>query len=459
MTLTETLAGLVVGARYEDMPDEAIEIARQVCLDGLGVIVAGVREPLGIGRISIEYTRTLGGNAEATVIGGGFRTSALNAAYANGTMCHALDFDNTWFPLNHPTSPTLPAILAVAERNSLSGKDVLLAIIMAFEVQGRLRLASSRVEAGSGFHKPGVSGTIGAVTGAGKALGLTVPQFLMAYGIAGSRCGSLSCNTGSMTKSSHSGHAARMGVESALLASMGYTAYDDVFGTGQFFDLFYGPGTYDQHLLVKDFGKPFRMIDPGVGFKKHPANYFTHRPIDAAIELRREYDLKPEDIDHVEVDFPKFDYVNRPNPKTGLDGKFSVQYTTTIALLDGRIVVESFSDERRFAPDVQALLPRVRLNVRDDISRDFSETWAAVRITTTDGRVLEKRVDKPRGLWGVPLTRDERLAKFRACTEPALPSEDIDEVVRLVENLHELGEIGPLMDILGRAYTKKPEAN
>jgi aconitate decarboxylase len=456
MTLTKTLAELVVGTRYGDVPEEALEVARQVCLDGLGVIVAGAREPLGIGRISIDYTRSLGGNPEATVIAGGFRTSALNAAYVNGTMCHALDFDNTWFPLNHPTSPTLPAIMAVAERNRLSGRDVLLAIVMAFEVQGRLRLASSRVEAGSGFHKPGVSGTIGAVTGVGKLLGLPVPQFLMAYGIAGSRCGSLSCNTGSMTKSSHSGHAARMGVESALLASLGYTAYDDVFGTGQFFDLFYGPGTYDAELLVKDFGKPYRMVDPGVGFKKHPSNYFTHRPIDAAISLRKAHGLTLADIASVEVDFPHFDYVNRPNPKTGLDGKFSVQYATTIALLDGRIQVESFSDARRFAPDVQSLLPRVRLNVREEISRDFGETWAAVRVTTTDGRVLEERVDKPRGLWGVPLTRDERLDKFRACTEPALPSDRIDEIVAMVESLHELNDIRPLMAILGAASAQTP---
>jgi aconitate decarboxylase len=457
MNLTRELADKVVRTRYGDVPEEALEVARQVCLDGLGVIVAGAREPLGIGRITIAYTQMLGGTPESTVIAGGFKTNALNAAYANGTLCHALDFDNTWWPLNHPTSPTLPAILALAERNRSSGRDVLLALVLAFEAQGRLRLASERVEAGSGFHKPGVSGTIGAVTGAGKLLGLDVPSFCMAYGIAGSRCGSLSANTGSMTKSSHSGHAARMGVESALLAQLGYTAFDDVFGKGQFFDLFYGPGTYDSEKLVENFGSPYRMIDPGVGFKKHPSNYFTHRPIDAAIALRREQGLAPGDIDKVEVDFPRFDYVNRPNPKTGLDGKFSVQYATAVALLDGRITVESFSDSRRFAHDVQELLPRVTLMIRDDIPRSFNDTWAIVRAFLKDGRVVESRCDKPRGLWGVPLTRDERLDKFRSCTEPALSSDDIDEAISLVERLHELGDISPLMAIVGRAQVPARE--
>lgn len=451
MTLTSDLAHLVVETRYADVPEAALEIARQVCLDGLGVMVAGAREPLGVGRISIEYTRRLGGTPEATVIAGGFKSNVLNAAYANGTMCHALDYDNTWWPLNHPTSPTLPAILALAERGGLAGRDVLLAIVLAFEVQGRLRLASSRVEAGSGFHKPGVSGTIGAVTGAGKLIGLDVPKFLMAYGIAGSRCGSLSCNTGSMTKSSHSGHAARMGAEAALLAELGYTAYDDVFGTGQFFDLFYGPGTYDSAILTKDFGRPYRMVDPGVGFKKHPSNYFTHRPIDAALALRERHGLTAAEIEHVEVDFPRFDYVNRPQPKTGLDGKFSIQYATTVALLDGRIRVETFSDDRRFAPDVQSLLPRVRLNVRDDIPRDFNDTWALVRVFTRDGRVLEERCDKPRGLWGVPLTDAERHDKFRLCCEPALPAAQVEEVIRLVSDLADLRDIAPIMAIVGSA--------
>ena len=447
MTITQQLAELVVGTRFEDIPQEAVEIARQVCLDGIGVMIAGAREPLGLGRIVREYTRRLGGTPEASVIAGGFRTSALNAAYANGTLCHALDFDNTWPPLNHPTSPTLPAILALAERNGCSGREVVAAIVLAFEVQGRMRLASAPVAAGSGFHKPGVSGTIGAVTGAGKLLGLDVHRLCLAYGIAGSRCGSMAANTGTMTKSTHSGNAARMGVEAATLADMGWTANPDIFGSGGFFGLFYGRGMYELELFVKDFGHPYRMIDPGVGFKKHPCNYFTHRPIDAALELARKHDLSANEIESVEVDFPRFNYVNRPAPSTGLDGKFSVQYTTAVALLDRRITIDTFTNERRFAPDVEALLPRVRLNLRDDIPLDFTDTYAIVKATTRDGRNLEQRCDKPRGLWGVPLTREERLAKFRDCAEKALPEGGVQELIDLVEHLDQLQDVSRIMAI------------
>src|SRR4026209_1063663 len=109
-----------------------------------------------------------GGMPQASVIAGGFKTSIANAAYANGTMGHALDFDNTWYPLNHPTSPTLPAILAVAEHEGLSGRKVIEAIVAAFEVQGRVRLAATGMETGSGFHKPGMTGTLGAAGGAAR---------------------------------------------------------------------------------------------------------------------------------------------------------------------------------------------------------------------------------------------------------------------------------------------------
>ncbi len=451
MSVTGDLVDILIDTRFGDIPEEALDIARQVTLDGLGVMIAAAREPLGLGRKVIAYTRQLGGREEASVIAAGFKTSALNAAYANGTLGHALDFDNTFPPLNHPTSPTLPAILAISEREGLSGQDALVAIVLAFEVQGRMRLASSRVAAGTLFHKPGVSGLMGAAAAAGKLLGLAPDEYRMAFGIAGSRAGSMAANVGTMTKSSHSGHAARMGVEVAMLAALGWTANDDIFGAGGFFDLFYGRENCDHELFLKDFARPYRMVDPGVGFKKHPCNYFTHRPIDAAIALATAHDLEPDDIEDVVVDFPPFEYVDRPRPESGLDGKFSIQYTTALALLDRRIRVESFSDERRFAPDVEALLPRVRLNKLVSIPMDFDHTYAIVRVRMRDGRRLEERCDKPRGLWGVPLTRDERLAKFYDCTEPALGKPDIERLVELIEGMDRLSTVAPIMDIAVRA--------
>ncbi len=446
-TLTEQFIDAIYEIRYDSLPREAVEIAKHVTLDGLAVMLAGSTEPLGVGRISTEYVKAMGGAPQASVIAGGFKTSLINAAYANGTMAHALDFDNTWYPLNHPTSPTLPAILAIAEHQALPTRKVIEAIVAAFEVQGRLRLAATGLETGSGFHKPGTTGTFGAIAGAGWLLDLTRDQMLMAFGLGGSRAGSISINTGTMTKSSHSGHAARMGVECAVLAKMGWTASRKLFEPKGFFDTFLH-GEAEPHLLVEGFAKPLRMIHPGVGFKKHPSNYFTHRPIDAALALREEHRIDPGAIDKVEVLFPRFEYVNRPFPETGLDGKFSVQYTTAVALLDGEITVDSFTNERRFAADAEALLKRIELKIDDAIPNDFDRMHAVVTVTLKNGERVTKKVDKLSGWIGLPLTREQRLRKFHSCARRTLDASSAERVVDLVERLDELPNVAEIMDIV-----------
>ncbi len=446
-TLTEQLIDKVLAVCYDALPAAAIDMAKQVTLDGIAVMLAGATEPLGLGRIVTQYVKDSGGNPQASVIAGGFKTSMLNAAYANGTMAHALDFDNTWYPLNHPTSPTLPAILAIAEHHRVGGRRIIESLVAAFEVQGRLRMAATGLETGSGFHKPGTTGQFGAVTAAARMLDLDHRQTLMAFGIAGSRAGSMSINTGTMTKSSHSGHAARMGVECAVLAQMGFTGSADVFGPKGFFDTFLF-GRAEPHLLVDNFGTPFRMVDPGVGFKKHPSNYFTHRPIDAALALREAHGIQPQQITRVDVVFPRFEYVNRPQPETGLDGKFSVQYTTAVALLDGEITVDSFNNERRFAPDVVALLPKVALRFDDNIPSDFDRMHIDMTVTLDDGRVLKQRVDKLSGWIGSPLTREQRMKKFHACARRVLAKAAADRIVALVENLEQLQHVDELMTLV-----------
>lgn len=447
-TITGDFINRVLAIEYRSLPPEAIDMARQVTLDGLAVMLAGSTEPLGVGRISTAYVRELGGAPQSSVIGGGIKTSMQSAAYANGCMAHALDWDNTWYPLNHPTSPTLPAILAIAENYRLSGQKVIEAVVAAFEVQARVRLAcidKTRIP-GSGFHWPGTTGTFGAVAGASRILGLNHEQTLMAFGIAGSRAGGMSINTGTMTKSSHSGHAARMGVECGVLARMGWTASADVFGPKGFFDTFV-PGDAAPELLSEGFAAPLRMVKPGVGFKKHPCNYFTHRPIDGALALRDEHGIQPDQIERVQVIFPRIIYVIRPDPSTGLDGKFSVQYTTLLALLDGEITIDSFTNDRRYAPDIVALLPRIDVQIDDAIPADFDRMHVIVHVWLKDGRQLTKRVDKLTGWVGYPLTREQRLRKFLACTRRVLNDRESQHMLELVERLDTLPDVGEIMDI------------
>lgn len=458
MTITEQLVEHVRALDYDSVPEPAREMARHVFVDGVGVTLAGVTEPLGLGRLVTEYVRELAGAPQASVVGGGFKTSMTDAAFANGTLAHALDFDNTWYPMNHPTSPTLPAILAVAEHYGLPGRDCVTALVAAFEVQSRLRMASTGLRTGRGFHKPGTTGLMGAVAAGIKLFDLDAHQAAMAFGAAGSRVGSLSLNTGTMTKSSHSGHAARMGLEAALLAGRGWTATADVFGPGGYFDTLLGDAQ-EPHLLVEGFADPLRMVSPGVGFKKHPSNYFTHRPIDAALAIRARPEFDLDAIESVVVTFPDLHYVDRPRPESGLDGKFSVQYTTAIALLDGRVTIDSFTNERRFADDVEALLPKVSIRFDPTISSEFLDLHVVVTVALADGSELTERVDELTGMPGVPLTKAQRMEKFAACAGRVLDDAAVTELAALLERVDELPDLRGVMDLArGDGTTTSPRA-
>ncbi len=449
MTITEALLDKILGLDNRSLPKEAIEVSRQVILDGLACAFAGSVEPLGVGRISTAYVREMGGSPQATVINGGFKTSMQNAAYVNGTMTNALDFDNSLYPPTHPTSPTLPVIVAIAEYFRLPGARVVEALVAAIEIQAKLRRAATGMAVGKGFHKPGVIGMFGAVTAAAKLLDLTREQSLMAFGLAGSRAAGLSTNTGTMTKPSHAGNAARMGVECGILAKMGWTASADVFGPKGFFDTFMA-GNADTALLTQDYGAQILMLDPGVGFKAFPCNYFTHRPIEAALALRAEFNIEPSQIARVQIIFPAFDYVNRPHPRDGLDGKFSVQYTTAVALLDGEISADSFTNERVRASDVASMLPKMQFQADETIPFDKITMYVIVKIQLNDGRELSKRIDKLLG-WpgkaGNPLTYDQRVKKFFSCARRVLEEQQAKRVLELVERIETLPDVVEIMDI------------
>lgn len=437
----------VLAVTPDNIPPEVMEVATHVVMDGSSTMLAGSTEPEGVGRLVTQWARENQGSPVSSVVAGGFKALPISAAFANGTMAHALDFDNVWHPRNHPMSPTFPAILALAEKYGFTGRQVLAAVVVAFEVQNRLRMASIGLDTGKGFHKPGMTGTMGAAAGCGWLLGLDREQLAMCMGLAGSRAGSLAINSGTMTKSSHSGHAARNGVECAELVKMGWTASTKVFDAGGFFDTFFG-NRYDDELLVADFGKPYRMVDPGLGYKKHPSNNHTQRCIDGALELRREHHITPEDIVSVEIVAPVFDYVNRPRPISGLEGKFSLQYTTGIALLDGEVVVDSFSNERRFSPDIEDLLERTTVVYDEAIPQSTLEFYFTVRVELRNGQTVEVTKQRISGMVGVPLSREERERKFYQCATRVMSRGRADELLTTIDDFANLGTVDKYMEYM-----------
>lgn len=450
MTITETLAEHIVSTTFDDLPDDVVTVARdEVVLDGCANMLAGSQEPLG--NTTATYVTDQYGTGPASIVGHNAQTDAVTAAYTNSVFCHSMDYELMWYPPTHPTSPTLPAFLALAETRNLTGNDVLCALAVGFEIQGRLRLAEAKADLGIGtFHPPGRVGPFGAAAGAATLLDLTEHETRMALGIAGSRVSGLSANTGTMTKATHPGNAARLGLESALLAERGYTGNPEIFETKKGFNDVLYHGELDLSSLVEEFGSPYRMVDPGLTLKKHPAQYPTHWSIDAALQVREENNLDPAEIESVEVLVGEdCESANRTRPESGLAGKFSIHYTVAAALLDGTVEIETFRDDRRFAPDMEAMLDRIAVTKTPEITHmDFASAWSRVSVTTTNDESYSATVKRPLGIWDNPAPRERYRDKFHECARRAVSDASTEDIITHIDEFETLGDIGGFMALL-----------
>jgi aconitate decarboxylase len=441
MSVTSQLCEKIAATGHGDLGAPAISAARRLVPDGLAIAIAGTNEEAI--RILATHYREQGGAAQATAIGQSLRLNTVAAAALNGAAMHVLDFEPMWSPANHALSTTLPAVLALAEARGANGREVVTALVKGIEIQGWIRQASGQFEARQArFHPPGAVGPLGAAVAVGHILGLGADRLAHALGIAASRAGSLLANAGTMTKSTHCGQAAALGLEAALLAEKGFTANADVFGAAQgYVPAFYGDAFKAEEMLA--FGRPpFRLVSPGYAIKMFPSQFGTHFGITAALKLHPDIP-SPAAIRHVVLTAPVMAYVDRPRPGTGLEGKFSLQYTAASALLDGKVVIATFTDARLKQADMQDLLGKFELRLDPKIPGRFEEMHVLLRVELDGGRVLETRCDGPRGKWGAaPISEAEHLVKLRDCLATRLAPAAGEDIIVLAGRIDELDAAG-----------------
>ncbi len=441
MSATRTLAEFIAETEFANLSPEAVDAAKIAILDGVANMVAGSVQELAdiIGR----YVQEAGGSPQASVVGWGYRTNPPSAAFANGVFGHCLDYEIQGFPPTHGTSSCLPAALALAEQHHVSGERVITAYVLGWEIQGRLRAASAPATR-PGYHPPGLVGPLGGAASSAKTLGLDAEQTLMALGIAASRTGGLTANTGTMVKSTHPGNAARMGAEAGILASMGYTASDEALESPVGFAAALFGGEFDWDIATGGLGASWRLVDPGFDIKRFPAQVYMQNVIEAALNLREENGVAPGDIDHATIHRRGRGH-SGPVPRSGLDGKFSVEYCAAAALLDGRVAIDTFTDARRFAPDMEDMLGRVRVEPEGPESGATLITGAL-----KDGRTVSGECASFSGSASNPMSREQRLAKVSDCFDRALTDADAGRVLEMLENLEGVDDVGQLMGVLGQ---------
>ncbi len=442
MALTQDLCRIIHATDYDSLDEACVQRIKQAIKDGIAVALAGSREPPV--QIMIEHMSSLGGLPQASIWGTGLKASLVQAAYVNAVATHVLDFEPMWSPPTHAVSPTVPVAFALAELHRLTGRQVIAAVAKGLEIQGRLQYAGDQyVPEELKFHPPGVAGVIGSAVVAADLLQLDPLAMQHAIGLAASRAGALLANVGSMTKATHCGNAAASGLDAALLAKRGFTANPDVLEAPKGFIRTYYPDRFDDQRLL-GYGKPWRVVDPGLAIKLFPSQYGTHYGITAGLELHHAMGGSKgggKAIRRVRMVSPVMKYVDRPQPATGLDGKFSLQYTTAAALLDGAVRIDTFTDARRFRADMIELLQKFDLRQDAAIPGDFHSMYVEVEVELEGGARHKAVCCGPRGSWGAPMEERDHQAKLDDCLQHGLPGKDGAALLAQLNRLDELDAV------------------
>lgn len=411
---TRTLVDFLIGTQSADVPAEVLHESKRCLLDFLGLAIAAADEPaVAIARAQFQL---LGGEAQAVSLGTGVRLRVTDAALVNGIAGHAFDFDDTHIPtILHPTTPLYAAGLGLAEWQGRSGADLLAAHALGYEVGARASLALYPEHYDVGWHMTGTTGTLAAAGASARLLGVPSAAAVHAIGVAATQASGHREQFGTMTKPFHAGHAASAGVLAALLAREGFTsAPDPLQGRRGMFAVMSQAATPCD--LVDGLGQRWEIFRNGT--KPYACGVVTHPAIDAVRRLGAETGWAGSDVQDVELRVHPLvlELTGKREPRTGLEGKFSVVFACAIALIDGSVGHAAFSDANVRRDDVRGLMQRIRVVPSDTLGH----TQASVTATGLAGAVYTGHVEHASGTPENPLP-DEGLAdKFHDLVGPVL---------------------------------------
>lgn len=443
MGATEKIASWIVNTSYEDIPPEAIRVANESCFDLLGVILAGSTQP--VGEIIQQYVGDSGGSSQATVLASGLQTSLANAALANGTMGHALDYDD-FGGFGHPTVAIFPALLALGESLNSTGRDLLEAYVIGCELGLALQHTTKYAQMEKGFHSTAVIGRMAATAACAKLLGLDHEQTVIALGIAGSMASGVIHNFGTMVKPLHAGLTCRDAVMAAEFAQRGFTAGHQIFEHPLGFTTpILGEGIYDLDDMADNLGDPFRVQDALI-IKKYPCCGGNHAMLDSLFSLMREHNFTWEDVASAEVDQSYLSIVMLyTEPDDPLKGKFSAKYNVAAALVDGEVSIGTFSEESINNPDIQETMEKVNTRVLSKWEESSGEVLKGlpVRITLKDGRTFEHVTARDMILGGAknPWGFENIKGKFEVNAGMVLSDERVAETVETWSDITEVTDL------------------
>ena len=438
MEVTRTLARFIVGHSYTDIPEKVRHEAARSFLNWVGCAIGASRHETV--ENALAALAEFSGPREATVLGREDKLDIMLAALMNGITSHTFDFDDTHLKtVIHPSGPVASAILALAERKPVRGDAFLHAFILGVEAECRIGNSVYPPHYDVGWHITGTAGVFGAAAAAGRLLGLGEEQMVWALGIAATQSSGLREMFGTMCKPFHPGNAARNGLLAALLAQQGFTSsaqgIEAKRGFANVLSTSFKPGEITERLgetweIALNTYKPFAC-----GIVEHPA-------IDGCIQLRKNFNLKPEDVERIELKVHPLvlELTGKKTPRVGLEGKFSVYHSCAVAIIHGAAGEAQYSDEAVLDPRAVALRERVSATVEPALHED----QVRVTIKLKNGQTVEKFVEHAVGSLDRPMSDGDLESKFHGLAEGILSRLEAENLIRLcwdIEKLKDAGEV------------------
>jgi 2-methylcitrate dehydratase PrpD len=443
--VTWELADWVAGLRYEDLPDAVVAEAERAFTDYLGeCLFVGGTKPWGRS-IADFCARDGGGQPEATIIATGKRTLASRAALANGTL--ALGFEYADFAAGsraYPSAVTGP--LALAESRQRSGADLVLGIVIGYEVMGRVTRATLRPGRLTGFYPPALYGTLGSAAACARVLGLSPDHTNYALGLAAAFTGGTfqGHEEGAWQRSLNGGMASERGVTAALLAQTGFRATAMGLEGVQGFAAMYSGGHLDVAAMLDGLGESFVITDRWV--KGYPMNLTLHAPVEALLAIMREHGLHYTDIVEIDAAWQRVEpFLAKREVSTVVSAQASLPFALSVAAVRGKASVDEFTDETVSDPVIQAMIPKTVIHQDTELFKRVRNSMPGqVTVRTKDGREYTHEVLYPKGNPRNPMTEDEFKAKFMEMAVRVLGYEQSDE---LYKRSRELAKVGNASDL------------
>ena len=451
-TISQRWAKFALGLNYENIPSVALKEAKRFLLDSVGCAFSALDNKDT--QAAYNYIKDLGGKEQATIIGWGTKANLPQATLMNSLLIRALDYNDIYWEQDpsHP-SDIIPAVLSTGEFMKKNGKEVLVGIIIAYELEMRLCLAAFPGVREIGWHHATLTQLVSPVA-AGRMLGLNEEEIVAAIGISGSSHFTLGgVVAGHLTnmKNAADPFAVEAGVRAALLASKGYTGPVEVFeGKEGLFEVM-DKVKWDRDILTKGLGDKFLINQ--CGYKAFPTEALTHQPITAALEVMQENSIDPKEVKEVLVETTTrgADILSDPSkykPTTKETADHSLPYCIAVAVAKGNVLPSDFEEDALRDPLVWSLLDKIKVVANPEIDALFPKVKRAIVTIKTPQGEFKKQEDFAKGQPERPLSDEEIISKFKANSEKKISSSRMEDIIKATKELENIDEIGEYMKLL-----------